>query len=121
MRTPFTRREFTTLSTVVASAFSTKLASARSMLVSTCQPLQTNKWVFPPGEETPKDRELIDRAGGLLASGRTPSEVLCDQAFSAVHPYPRFRQLIRKQATSAPLSLCAAEEPGERTILNLKI
>jgi len=77
------------------------------------------KWIDPPGAETPEVAALIDAAAKALERG-TPSSVLCDARFAAIHAYPRFRATIATHATTAPLTIVAKDEPGERVVLTLE-
>jgi len=66
----------------------------------------------PASEETPDVRDLIDKAAAALRDGRSPSESLANPEYRAVHEWPRFRQVVRQSARSAPLTMVAADEPG---------
>ena len=80
-----------------------------------------NKWIDAPGEETSEVAALIAAADKALAGGASPSAILGDPRYMAVHPYPRFRAAIRTRATSAPLTMITKSEPGDRAILRLEI
>lgn len=79
------------------------------------------KWVEPPGVETAEEAKLIDAAVGELKRSTPPSTVLCDARYMRVHGFPRFREAIRAHATSAPLTIAAKDEPGERAVLRLGV
>src|SRR5690349_13899056 len=79
-----------------------------------------NKWVDPPGEETAEDAVLIAAALKQLDRGGSPSSVLCDPHYTAIHAFPRFRAGIKARATAALLTMAARSEPGERAVLQLE-
>ena len=80
-----------------------------------------NKWVDPPGEETAEDAVLIAAALKQLDRGGSPSSVLCDPHYTAIHAFPRFRAGIKARATAALLTMAARSEPGERAVLQLEM
>jgi protocatechuate 3,4-dioxygenase beta subunit len=65
-----------------------------------------------PGKETPETARLIDQAKAALSAGKSTSEILTDKAYLPVHAWPRFRDLIRQQATTGLLRVTVADEPG---------
>jgi len=79
------------------------------------------KWQAAPGEETEAIRALIDSAQKALAGGKSVSAVLSDPRFDDAHPYPRFRELIRKNAPVGDVTLISAREPGEPMTLTLQL
>jgi protocatechuate 3,4-dioxygenase beta subunit len=78
------------------------------------------KWVDPPGEESEAIRALIEQAKKALNSGASPSAILTNRTYDSVHAYPRFRQVMRDNASS-PLNLVAEDETGERAVVRLRV
>lgn len=76
------------------------------------------KFVDPPGEETAEITTAIDQVIQALKSGTSSSAILTDPKSMPLHPWPRFRQVIRDHATQGVLTLVTPEEPG--TPLTLK-
>jgi protocatechuate 3,4-dioxygenase beta subunit len=109
------RRSFLQLVTAGAASLAPGRLRAQAVGPST----GPSKWVDPPGEETADQAALIDAAVKSLTGGGSPSSVLCDGRYAQVHAFPRFRDAIRANATSAPLTMAASAEPGERAALAL--
>jgi protocatechuate 3,4-dioxygenase beta subunit len=65
-----------------------------------------------PTEESADVRALIDRAADALQAGKSTNEILADPSYMAVHPYPRFRGLIRDHAKTHTATLVTPDEPG---------
>jgi protocatechuate 3,4-dioxygenase beta subunit len=106
------RRHF--LQLVAGSAVSLIAARLRAQPVG-------DKWIEPPGVETADEAKLIDAAVGDLRRSVPPSTVLCDARYMRVHAFPRYREAVRAHATSAPLTIAAKDEPGERAVLRLTV
>ena len=69
------------------------------------QPASSNRWVDPPGAESPDAAALIASATKELKSGASPSAILSDSRYASVHAFPSFRAAIKAHATSAPLTM----------------
>jgi protocatechuate 3,4-dioxygenase beta subunit len=110
---PTHRRSF--LKLVAAAAVAVVPAKLRAQTAN--QP----RWVDPPGEETSEVAKLIAAAVKELNSGASPSAVLSNPRYASIHPFPSFRAAIKSHATSAPLTMVAKSEPGERAILKLAL
>ena len=79
------------------------------------------KWAEPPGDETPQIAKLIDQAKAELAGGASTSKVLCDPKYRESHPYQRFREAIKNAAGTAPITLVADDEPGEKAVVKIQV
>ncbi|MFM9874106.1 MAG: hypothetical protein ACKVQS_11660 [Fimbriimonadaceae bacterium] len=79
------------------------------------------KWADAPGPESADVAARIDHVAEQLHNGASPSEILCDQFLMDLHPYSRFKELVKSHATSKPVSLCSLEEPGERAVLKIEV
>ena len=76
------------------------------------------RFTTPPGVETPEVKKLIDKAEASLRSGdTTASSLLTNPEYMPAHEWPRFRQLIRAQATANQLTVVTAQEPGDPLVV----
>lgn len=107
------RRSF--LKLVAAAAVSAVPARLRA------QTTNQARWVDPPDAETSEATRLIAAATKELNGGASCSAVLCNPLYASVHPFPGFRAALKSHATSAPLTMVAKDEPGERAILKLAL
>ena len=114
----FTRRGFVGLASNWLLACLGSPAFARAWRDFQTDP---KKWADAPGPESVNVAARIDNVGERLHSGASPSDILCDRSLTDLHPYPRFRQLIKSNATSKPVSLCSLEEPGDRVVLKIEV
>jgi protocatechuate 3,4-dioxygenase beta subunit len=70
------------------------------------------RFTDPPGEETAEAKRLIDGAEAALKSGKSATDILTDPAYLPVHPWPRFRKLMRDFAQSSQATIVTPHELG---------
>ncbi len=91
-----------------------------ALLLTVITQVQVPKWQDPPGAETPQIRALIDLAEKeVVTLGVTA--VLSNANYDPVRPYLRFRDIIKKNASSKPVTMVTPIEPGERLELTLDL
>ncbi len=82
---------------------------------------QIPQWQEPPGTESALIRIAVDQVERDLQSNKGVSFVLSNPSFDDCRPYPRFRELIKKNASVGPIQMTAKSEPGEPLELTVKL
>ena len=70
---------------------------------------------------TAQEGTLILKARKMLAGGATISKILQDPQFDSIRPETDFRQLIRENSTTGPLTIVTENEPGVKIRIRGKI
>lgn len=73
-----------------------------------------DQFVDPPGEETQAVASAIAGVERALSEGASISAVLSDPALLDLHPYPRFRDAIRRFGKSPEATIVGVQEAGPR-------
>jgi protocatechuate 3,4-dioxygenase beta subunit len=72
--------------------------------------------------ESAEVKAAIDRAEHVLqTNGSNVSAILSDPDFLPVHGWPRFRELIKANASSSSLTIVTPEEPGSRLRVRMRV
>jgi hypothetical protein len=111
------RRLLTSMTASLAALAAPGVASAGTF----GQAADLNKWADPPGTESTEVGRRIGAIAQQLEGGATVSDILGRDDLADLRPYPRFREAISRHATSSPLTLCPTSEPGERSVVTLRI
>ncbi len=75
-----------------------------------------------PSLEPAEVKALIDRADQALGT-KAPdvSAILSDPGYLSVHPWPRFRDLIKAHATGSSITIVTPQEPGKRLRVRMRL
>lgn len=73
------------------------------------------KFTPAPGDETQEIKTVLDIIATELKIGKTTAErLLTDSKYMDLHPWPRFRELIREFGQKSHLTMVSPDEPGIR-------
>ncbi|MBI4750050.1 MAG: hypothetical protein HY774_16315 [Acidobacteria bacterium] len=73
------------------------------------------KFTPAPGDESPDIKAALDTIGTELKTSKTTAEqLLTDSKYMDLHPWPRFRELIREFGRNSHLTIVSPDEPGIR-------
>jgi len=82
---------------------------------------QDSKWAQPPGEESSDVAKLIDEAAAGMGTREGLEKALRDPRYMPLHPYPRFREAVERNAPVGQLEYAGPPEPGEPLTVRLKL
>jgi protocatechuate 3,4-dioxygenase beta subunit len=91
------------------------------LLAGAAAPAELAPWADPPGAETPEMAKLIDEAAAHMKDAAELGATLVDPRFMAAHPYPRFRDAVKRHAPVGRLTYAAAPEPGEPVTIRMHL
>ena len=80
-----------------------------------------DQWAQPPGKETPDVAQLIDEAAAKMKTREQLEAVLADAKYMPLHPYPRFRNAVERNAPVGGIEYVGPAEPGERMTVRLRL
>lgn len=80
-----------------------------------------DQWAQPPGKETPDVAQLIDEAAAKMKTREQLEAVLADAKYMPLHPYPRFRRAVERNAPVGGIEYAGPAEPGERMTVRLRL
>jgi len=103
-----------TESFLVALTLFTSLAISAQTNPTTLRP---ERFAAPPGAETATVRKLIEEAEAMIEKGMSTSEILSNPKWIPAHPWPRFRDAIRRSARAEPLTIVSSAEAGTALVI----